>query len=457
MNTNKNGLPAAGCTFEQLEPRTLLSGSLPFTDWDGDQVTITLAGEGTLAVDSANISGLHRINSVSLTDTDVCNSVLTVKVTAMPGGNGQVDIGSILGNANSALKSLAAPQANIVGDGTGTGINFQGFIASMTINNTSNGADIIAAQTGIYYPCPLKSAVTFGDVGAGTDVHFSSDLSTLKARSFAATSSLDARAVGTINVTNNFQPTMNIFREVGTITVGQAAGGTWTINRASGAITVGSSTNAWAMTVNGAITSVTSNKGDLYFGNITADSIGSMSSKGNLGATSGTASLNLLHAVDARKAALGTLSSGNWMQNLTVNSAGNITSVSTLGMNTVKLLAGAKAGVTGYLGNNAAANYFASNATIGTITVKGIVGTPGVPSSRHSVFTTDILASKLGAVSLFGPQDGGHCAVLGKTLAGVSITKPDNTKYKWTQSATPGVGTWSPTSGSSLAQVYALV
>jgi hypothetical protein len=440
-----------------LEPRVLLSGSVNVTDWDGDRAAITLAGEGTLSVDSAGLSaaGLHRINSIILTDTDVCNSILTVAVTAAPGGNGQVDIGSILDNPNSALKSLFAPQANIVGDGTGTGINIPGYVASMTINNALNGADIIAAQSGIYYACPLKSTLVFGDIGANTVVQFSSDIASLTARSFALTSSLNARSIGKITTTGNFQPTMNIFRQVGTITVGKVAAGAWIINRTAGAISVGSSLSSWTVTVSGALTTLSS-KGDLFFSSITCDSLGSVSAKGSVGSAAGTATLNLLHGVDAKTAALGTLSAGSWIQNLTVKSAGNINSVSALGLSTVKLLAGVKVGVTGYLGNTTAGNYFASNATIGSVTVKGIVGTPGEPWTRHSVITADILASTVGKLSLFGPADGGHCAILGKTLAGIGITKPDGTKFTWTQTGS-GTGQWKASDASDLVQVYALV
>ncbi|MCG3149754.1 MAG: hypothetical protein PCFJNLEI_03219 [Verrucomicrobiae bacterium] len=101
-----------------------------FTDSDGDQVTVTLTGPGSLEVALVG-DGDGPIDQIAVLNT-TSKSKLNVKVKRAGGGNGQIDIGSIVGAGS--LKDLNAKAGNL----TGAGINFGGALGKVTLNTVAN-------------------------------------------------------------------------------------------------------------------------------------------------------------------------------------------------------------------------------------------------------------------------------------------------------------------------------
>jgi hypothetical protein len=76
-------------------------------------------------------NGGGPIDQILLTNTDATSTLSVTVKRGRQGGDGLVDIGSIVG---SGLKSLNAPKANLVGDG----INLGGALGSVTVNSVRN-------------------------------------------------------------------------------------------------------------------------------------------------------------------------------------------------------------------------------------------------------------------------------------------------------------------------------
>lgn len=91
-----------------LEPRSLLAVSLPFTDVDGDLVTVRVSGNGTVGV---VISGGGTGYDFTLTGTDA-KSALTISVKQQGGGDGRV---RMEGMNDAVLGKFKAPGTDIFG------------------------------------------------------------------------------------------------------------------------------------------------------------------------------------------------------------------------------------------------------------------------------------------------------------------------------------------------------
>lgn len=128
--------------LEPLEPRLLMSASVSAVDDDGDLYTVKLTGPGDATVVQNDLDGDGRggIDSIQLTGTSA-RSVLKIIVRQSDGGDGTVQIGSITGDG---LRAIKANQADLVG----TGINLTGNVRVISVRDTLNGADILAAGTG---------------------------------------------------------------------------------------------------------------------------------------------------------------------------------------------------------------------------------------------------------------------------------------------------------------------
>jgi uncharacterized repeat protein (TIGR01451 family) len=101
-----------------------------FPDVDGDTVTVKLTGAGSMQIALAG-NGVGPISQIQLFNTDATSS-LSIAVKRGAGGDGRVDIGSIVGAGG--LKSLTAPAANLVGGG----LNLVGSIGSVKVNKVIN-------------------------------------------------------------------------------------------------------------------------------------------------------------------------------------------------------------------------------------------------------------------------------------------------------------------------------
>ena len=522
--------------LENLESRTLLDAVWPGIDQDGDVLKVTLVGEGSMVVTQPAQRDLGNpgILKIELTDTEGCNTLLTIAVTRA-GGDGKVNVGRITGGANSGIHFLNAPTTNIVGTGTvvpndpggddsGYGIDLQGYLRQMVIGDIRNGVDIWAKQTGVWYPDCAPSNFVIGNISADSDITLGSKLEKFVAASWAEGGVLDVKSVDALTVNGNFAAGIQTLRAVGPVTVKGVIGGTagkpatWNIPRDIGVVKTGSSNVYWSVASSGKIASLTSALGALDYGTISAVSLGAVTSKAAFQGTSlvlsqvvdpGSPKLLALGAVKATgmiagnwnieghggaivagathglwtvdfegdvpsltvngqmafsgfdanslgaltvkagmnggpmrlwrapgpKPALGKVTVGLEMNTVYIRATGNIGAVTAQSMVEAHIFAGVLASVNGFTGGNAA-SYFDQVSSIASVTVKGKPGT--VPSLRHSMYTSDIFASNLGALKLFGPiNSGGPNNVVGVTLKPINVTKPDNTKYTYVPGAIP--------------------
>lgn len=519
--------------MEALENRLLLDAAWSGVDMDGDLLKVTLVGEGGMTVTQPSRSpgNIQGILKLQLTETEGCNTILTIAVTRSGGGDGLVNVGRITGGANCGIHMLNGAQVNIVGtatavpnlpngDGSGYGIDLQGYLRNAVLHDIRNGADIWAKQTGVWYPNCAPSTLAINDIGNGTTITLGSRLEKFTLNSWGVSGGLDVKSIGTMAVKGNFGSDITTLREIGTITVGGAVNGistnlaTWTVPRDVGAVKLGSSGPYFSTNITGAVTSLTV-AGGMGFSQWKSSSLGPLSVKGDMtggtfrltqamnpqdpkqltlksatigGAVSGAwniaghtgalkvgstvggfdatiagdvpsltvggamnfhdwtsrtlgtlavkttmtsvGTMSLTQGVLAGKTSLGKVTVGSWMTDVSVRSAGNIGSVTAAGMNRVNVFAGVKPAVVNLLASSAASSYLSSEATIASVTVKGVPGAH--PWERHSMYDTDIIAAHLGKLSFFGPEVGsGLNGVAGKTIIALSMQKPDGTKYKW--------------------------
>ena len=128
----------SGARLGSVPSATLtLSSKLVVTDSDGDQVTVKLTGHGSVALALAN-AGRGPIQQIVLTGTDA-HSQLLVTTVKKAGGNGFVDVGSIV--ADGSVLAINAPTVNLVG----AGVTVNGCLGALTIHNLLNGAAVTAS------------------------------------------------------------------------------------------------------------------------------------------------------------------------------------------------------------------------------------------------------------------------------------------------------------------------
>lgn len=530
--------PSPRLLLEELEGRVLLSAVWQGQDYDGDAITVTLAGEGSMVITQpaqnppGNTQGILKIE---LADTEGCDTVLTIAVKR-GSGDGLVNVGRITGGANSGLHLLNAPQANIVGtatvvpnapdgDGSGYGIDLQGYLRNAVLHDVRNGADIWAKQPGIWYANCAPTTLVINDIDDNTNITLGSRLEKFTLNSWGEGGTLDVKSIGTMAVKGSFGASVTTLREVGPVTIGGALNGsvaspsTWNIPRSIGVMKAGSVGPNFAANVTGNVAAL-SVTGDMAFSSWSSKTLGSLSVMGKMtggtftltqpvdpqnakllalgatgitGAVSGawniaghtaaitvgatlpgfdasiagnvpsftvngamnfhdwssntlgklsvkttmtsTGTMRLTQGVTAGKLDLGSATVGGWMTNVSLRSAGNIGAVTALAMSGCNIFAGVKDSVTGLLGSSSAGDYLSADATIGSVTIKGIPGS--IPSLRHSMYTTDIIASHVGKLAFFGPiNSGGPNGVAARTIASLGMQKPDGTKFAWSNPVT---------------------
>jgi hypothetical protein len=219
---------------------------------------------------------------------------------------GSVAVGGAVGTADSAwqLKNATAITTLKLGDVANTSVSVDGAVGLVQAIRWQTGllaaASVGTAKTtGMRGDARLGIAAIPGDWGA--DVTLS--------------------GVGATRYT------------LGTAQIAGGADGTWEVTGHGNSVKVGSSAVTWDVTFTGNVASVTSN-GDLS-GRFEANSIGTVSAKNIT-----DAEFNLNQVPDPKLLALKTMTAKEWMTAVRVLSAGNIGSVSALGMANSSVFAG---------------------------------------------------------------------------------------------------------------------
>lgn len=182
-------LAAQSTSVLTIAKNSPLASGVPFTDADGDQVTLKLSGPGTLNYYLTD--GKGPIAEIDLAGTDPLKSTLSVAVKKM-GGDGRTQIDEIVETDGTGLKSLALAKADLVGGG----ININGFVGSLAVGAIPNGGDIALAGPPPKAGQTMK--ITAGVIGDGTDISIAgAPLGSLTAISVGA-GSIVAPSVGTI-------------------------------------------------------------------------------------------------------------------------------------------------------------------------------------------------------------------------------------------------------------------
>jgi hypothetical protein len=319
--------------IESLEPRLLLSAPpQTFVDWDGDRVTVSLNGPGSMVIEEGiEDVDVARIKKITLIDVEGSQTTLSIKV-ARAGGNGFVDVGRITGGANCGLHALDAATTNIVGtatlvpldpdgDGSGYGIDLEGYVKTINLHNITNGVDVRIKQGAYYFPTCIPTTFTAWDIGQDTTVTLGSWVEALKVHSWDVGGSLDAKGLTKLDAAGNFGADITLFRgpTAGPITIGGSVLSTvgkptdWDFPTDVGAITVGSGTAYWSITADEADMPSLTCKGNLSFGTIQALSLAKLSVTGDLP----VGALVLTQAVDPVKMALGAATIGGTLGDTT--------------------------------------------------------------------------------------------------------------------------------------------
>jgi hypothetical protein len=247
-------------------------------------------------------------------------------------------VGQII--VHGTLSTLSAPNVDLIGEGI---CSLQdGAAAKIQLHDVKNGAAIVLPGAGV----TKGTTITCNAIGAGSTISLGSPVKTLTAVEWQG-GALMAPWVGTINITGNKKQhlagdcgaDMNLTQTgakglaLGSFTAGGAVTGTWTLAGGAGAVSMGSTDAGWVAGFGSDaagwadVKSITTKTGDLS-GQVTADSIGSVSVKGSLT----HAALVLKRGPDAKLQALGALSAGAWIDVSRISSAGTIGSVTAGGM-----------------------------------------------------------------------------------------------------------------------------
>lgn len=216
--TNHALLGARATSTLTILDNELTFGPGTFTDSDGDRYTVALIGPGQvrIALDDPDGDGKGSINSITFTDTTNLSS-LSITVTKVTGGDGEVGIGRVIGGT---LSSFNAAKSDL----TGSGLNFSGAIGEIMLDDLLNGADLLVGGT-----AANSTKITLGDVAVGSEVRSGATLSTLAMQSFRG-ELIQGPAIGSLSTTAGpLLADLNVTGDIKTLTVkGGAASGDWT-------------------------------------------------------------------------------------------------------------------------------------------------------------------------------------------------------------------------------------
>lgn len=152
MNSTR---PSAGDRFliEPLEARIAPASLLSFTDVDGDHVKITVS-KGTLTAGGNvtlfdGVSGGKLLQEIDLSDPSFSGASLTVAVTKVTGGDGQVVVDDIYGGSNNLTNVTVAGDVGNIDCGSGSGMALKKFtIASLGRFEQRGPGDLVSGISG---------------------------------------------------------------------------------------------------------------------------------------------------------------------------------------------------------------------------------------------------------------------------------------------------------------------
>jgi uncharacterized repeat protein (TIGR01451 family) len=130
-NDSANNGTVAGGTV--VPPYTVASNPKAIVDPDGDIVSVTLKGPGSLQVRVLGGDNQGPIDQIVLTNTEATSS-LTIQVKKQGNGNGLVNVGSI--TSDGSLKAINGAAVNV----TGAGIQVGGSLGTVKANELLNSA-----------------------------------------------------------------------------------------------------------------------------------------------------------------------------------------------------------------------------------------------------------------------------------------------------------------------------
>jgi hypothetical protein len=189
-------------TIRDDNPPATPPKSATATDSDGDVVTGSLKGNGSVQIVPATPSGSLSAQSASiaaasgtafdiiLSGTDAATT-LNVKVGKGAAGDGLVNINSIV--SGGGLKSISAKAADLTGDG----IFLDGPLGKLTIHDILNGADIITGGT-----TAQSSAIKARVIGDDTIIALGTAIKSFAAASIGQ-SGIFAPSIGKLSVAGN--------------------------------------------------------------------------------------------------------------------------------------------------------------------------------------------------------------------------------------------------------------
>ncbi len=320
--------------------------SITYLDADGSPAIITLSGAGAadILLTGPNLS-LDESGNRVIGGPAALTSIATTGTTSATslsidakGKNGRLNIGAI--STDGSLKSITAARANL----TGT-VNVAGTVGALTFNNVSGGS------------------ITLNGTGPAVNV-----------------------SLGSVR-----DETLVSRQPINTLAVGQ-----WYTTGAA------ASTGIQAPSIN-QITSA-----ELFGANLTLGSLGSFDGRGisqgtwTIGGAVGTIHVRRDAQITLSAASIGTLSAGNTLNNLVIDTTGNIGTIVAAAMTNCTILAGISALPPGERLPTSAADLL-SPASIGSITL-------GHREHLASFLNNAIAAATLGQLSLgsIGFSNGGQ-------------------------------------------------
>lgn len=186
MNRSAARRNAPADLLMNLEPRQMLAGGFNFIDADGDEVTVTLKGDGTVN-GTINAGVLEFLTLAGAT----AKSTLSISVKR-GAGDGRTPLG---GMSVAELASMKAPAVDLL-DGASVEVNA---LSALTLGHLADGSTVdVEAAAG------KAMTLVFGNILDGAVMLIAGSVKSLKAASVGDTADVEASTtISAITVTGN--------------------------------------------------------------------------------------------------------------------------------------------------------------------------------------------------------------------------------------------------------------